>query len=117
MAGAISNANSIAGEVVMNKFHVYLVTNLHNGKKYVGITTRSVRTRWSGHLAATRFGSQQTLHRAIRKYKEDAFIVEHIADATSLEHLRDAERALIAQYATFGRKCYNSTVGGEGCFG
>ena len=49
---------------------VYLITNTVNGKVYVGQTINGLSKRWKGHKNDVRNGSQNPLHRAIRKYGE-----------------------------------------------
>lgn len=45
---------------------IYLVTNLLNGKGYVGQTTGSVIERWRDHLYEAKVGHGSVLHKAIR---------------------------------------------------
>jgi hypothetical protein len=78
----------------------YLVTNLHNGKRYVGIIATSGKTinkRWREHCYEASYDSKKLLHRAIRKYGETAFRVEVIACARALADTQAVERVLIAQ--------------------
>jgi GIY-YIG catalytic domain len=46
----------------------YIITNLVNGKRYIGKTVQSLAARWRGHLASVRRGSSCYLRHAIRKY-------------------------------------------------
>jgi group I intron endonuclease len=102
----------------LGAFEVYLITNLVNDKKYVGITTNGVEYRWLSHVYdSNRKSQKKKINRAIRKYGKDSFKVEHIASSISLEDLQQAEIQLIAQYDTRGHKGYNSTYGGEGLWG
>ena len=56
---------------------VYLVTNVRNGKQYVGVTKKGLEKRKREHLwAAPRFQHKMPFHAAIRKYGSDAFIWE-----------------------------------------
>jgi group I intron endonuclease len=98
----------------------YKVTNVANGKAYIGITAGTLRRRWLAHLsdaAAERRGS--LLHRAIRKYGVGAFRIEVLATAVDLRELKVLERALIAAHGTFvtAGRGYNLTAGGEGMLG
>jgi group I intron endonuclease len=56
---------------------IYLITNMVNGKYYVG-QHKSVepQIRWKKHLVSARGGSPYALHSAIRKYGEDNFKIE-----------------------------------------
>lgn len=98
---------------------VYLVTNRKNGKRYVGITTKGKDRRWYEHCWEAQNDSNQALHRAIRKHGEQAFSIEEIDQAETLEVLREKERHHIARLATHTThgKGYNMTLGGEGVFG
>lgn len=96
-------------------FCAYLVTCSANGKQYVGITTRSVSTRWKQHVTQ-RNHSKGRLARAIIRYGIAAFTVEEIACAKSLADLQILECILIEQYGTY-RVGYNLTLGGEGGHG
>lgn len=97
-------------------FLAYLVTNTVNGKRYVGITTKTIATRWASHKKGARDGIRFPLPSAIRKHGPDAFTVEPIACAQSWEDLCSVERALIAQWGTFWSdgNGYNATRGGDG---
>lgn len=95
----------------------YLVTNKVNGKRYIGISSVSLKRRWYHHLTLARCGKRKSLmHLAIKKHGPDNFSIEEIACAKSWEDLLEAEQVLIAQYGTFygdGRG-YNMTRGGDG---
>jgi group I intron endonuclease len=96
---------------------VYIVTNLTNGKKYVGATTRGIAQRWAEHKSVARTKNFKTaLHRAIKKYGPESFTIEVAGIATSWEALCALERQLIKEHNTV-RKGYNSTAGGEGTIG
>jgi group I intron endonuclease len=96
-------------------FTVYLITCVKNGKRYIGVTGAATRKRWLEHCAdAMGRNSQTKLHRAIRKYGEEAFTVTEIASAKAWHDACVVERALIASHAAFGRYGYNSTAGGDG---
>lgn len=97
------------------RFHIYKITNLVNGRAYIGVTTATVKFRWESHIRATRKarGSKQVITRAIMKYGPDAFVVEHIASARNKEDMLATERLLIVQEGTKGPAGYNSTDGGD----
>lgn len=97
---------------------LYLIYNLANHKVYVGKTEKSLISRWQRHLGYARLGSPFFLHRAIRKYGEDSFIMLKLDIAQSAEELNKKEINMIselcAQNPKFG---YNMTAGGEGQIG
>ena len=71
---------------------VYKVTNLRDGKCYVGQTINKPEYRWSAHLSIPSYGFISLLQRAIRKYGKDAFNFEvlcHAKDRAALNELED----------------------------
>lgn len=96
----------------------YLATNIITGRRYVGITTQSLRRRWAHHLRQAARGSKscRMLGASIRRHGAEAFTVEEIASARTREDLRDLERALIVQWGTLAPAGYNLTAGGDGGF-
>lgn len=61
-------------------FTLYLITNVANGKRYVGQTKDSVASRWSKHLycARTGVGGCVKLRKAMRKYGVGAFNIRPV---------------------------------------
>ncbi len=106
------------GDGRSRQYIAYRVTNLVNGKVYIGITTAKLPNRWRGHVRAAEVGSKLSLPRAVRKYGTPAFLVEHIASARNQGDLNDLERILIRQHGSnkpdYG---YNRTLGGGGVSG
>jgi group I intron endonuclease len=98
----------------MSVLAVYIVTNIANGKQYVGITT-NLKRRWHQHLSAN--GSAPALHAAIKKYGPEGFALSHICDAFDFDAACDIERNLIQQHNTKAPNGYNLTDGGEGVVG
>lgn len=93
---------------------IYCITNIVSGKRYIGQTIHSIKTRWSYHLRATRNNSRCNLHCAIRKYGAAAFKIEQIAFAETLKDLNEKETYYIAKLGTLAPNGYNLTTGGEG---
>ncbi len=93
---------------------VYIVTNVMNGKQYVGLT-KSLEKRWDAHRRSN--GSAPALHAAIKKYGKEAFVFTHVCDAFDFEAAQDIERMLIVQHNTKAPNGYNLTDGGEGVKG
>lgn len=96
---------------------VYCAQNTLTGKRYIGITTVSLGARWRQHLGAAKGGKTTPLHRAIRKYGAEAFVVEVIAElapGTDRRELFQLERDLIASEGTMAPAGYNVCPGGEG---
>lgn len=97
---------------------IYLITNTKNGKKYVGITRRSISERWAEHLEESRRGrSKRALTMALRKYGQDSFLIEQIGEAENWDSLCAAEVELIESIGTKAPNGYNMTDGGDGSIG
>lgn len=95
--------------------YVYRITNLRNGKIYIGVTKCSVAKRWREHRSGAKRGVAGLLYDAMRKYGTEGFRIEVVYEASSLEEMLMVERGLIAQYGAINRKIgYNLTSGGEG---
>jgi group I intron endonuclease len=95
--------------------YVYLVTNLVNGKKYVGCTKVSIKRRWAQHRSAAIKGSTLLIHRAIRKYGESVFKIEQleVLDGGHAD-LMAAEIRHIDFHNCVVPNGYNLTMGGDG---
>ena len=91
--------------------YIYLITNLVNDKKYVGLTTRHAEERFKEHCHA-----DSHLGRAIRKYGKSSFELEIIDEANDQQELADKEMYWIKFYETYSKRGYNQTVGGFGIF-
>ena len=69
----------------LGKTGVYCITNLINGKLYIGSTRDSFRSRWKGHIKLLRKGNHPNTHlqQSFIKYGEDNFefsILEVVSD-------------------------------------
>jgi len=81
-----------------DRFICYLVTNKVNGKKYVGITTKYLSTRWASHVHLAKHNPDRSkLARAIADLGSDAFEVQHFASARTLSDLRALEQIVVVQ--------------------
>src|ERR1039458_1293248 len=101
-------------------FYLYLATCLVTGDRYVGRTTQTIARRWSRHKADARSTSQTHLHRAMRKYGVENFIIEPLIlfdeDFSSEPELNAAEIRMI-RLLRINCTLYNLTDGGEGTTG
>lgn len=95
---------------------VYLITNTTNGQKYVGLTTGSIRKRWNEHKCAAKYDAIRPLYRAMRKHGVEAFTIEVLATADTLDDLKRLECSFIHELRTFAPHGggYNLTLGGDG---
>jgi len=90
---------------------VYLVTNLINGKQYVGQTVKKLNLRWNEHTSCKSNGA---LHKAIRKHKKENFVVSVLHECVTKEEMDFVEIFYISLLNTRAHNGYNLTEGGEG---
>jgi len=46
----------------LNKIGIYSITNIENGKKYVGSTAKSFKSRWKKHITSLKNGGHASHH-------------------------------------------------------
>lgn len=101
-----------------NIHYIYAITNLVNGKKYIGYTKRPPEQRWMEHLsvcARKDEKSMYSIHRAIVKYGVDNFRFDVLFCSLDADYtLNEAEQYFISEYKTIIKECgYNLTSGGD----
>lgn len=82
-----------------------------SGKSYVGVTTKTISERMSGHRCHANGGRQHIVSRAWRKHGEPTVTVLAIASG---DFLLEIERKAIFVYDTLSPNGYNATFGGDG---
>ena len=95
--------------------YIYKVTNSINNKIYIGQTRRTIPIRWQEHIRDSFHQSRSytsILHYAIRKYGEQAFIVEEVEQCDN-EILNEREIFWINYYDSCNGG-YNISHGGNG---
>lgn len=92
---------------------IYAITNLVNGKQYVGLTTTSLEERWKRHLEQVPRKNASLIHKAIAEFGKDSFTLEQLDNASSIKELRLKEREWILKLNTLAPNGYNVTLGGE----
>lgn len=97
-------------------YSVYRLVCTVNGKKYIGMTSRTPDERFKDHCWCSHGKTRSfPLVNAIRKYGASAFRVETLASGLEKEQAAQLERQLIAQEKTRCREHgYNVAPGGEG---
>jgi group I intron endonuclease len=94
----------------IKRIAIYVITNIVNGKQYVGLTN-NLSKRWSAHRKAE--GRCPALHNAIKKYGIDSFVFTHLMDVFNLEHAKEIECQLIVEKGCKFPNGYNISDGGE----
>lgn len=91
---------------------VYLATNLINGKRYIGVTTRPLDIRAREHIRPSR-STRSKLGAAIKAYGRDMFRFTTIKTCADFDEAKSEERRLVALW----QPEYNMTAGGDGVLG
>lgn len=102
--------------------YIYKITNKLNNKVYIGQTRYFIQHRWEQHVYSSLSNPNNCeynflLHKAIRKYGKENFLIEQIECIINEEETNLKERYWIKYYNScvlndgYG---YNMTYGGEG---
>lgn len=93
---------------------IYIITNMINGKQYVGQSVCGYKERFRTHCFLEK-GYKQTIptnvDRAIKKYGSNNFKVE-LLEQVAFKDRNEKEKYYIAKYDTYNNG-YNATVGGD----
>lgn len=97
-------------------YSIYRLTNLLNGKKYIGMTKRDCELRLQEHIhEGIRGVSQFPIHQAIRKYGEGNFLFEVLLQTKQRKHIKQLEIDMIVENKShITQHGYNKTWGGDG---
>lgn len=99
---------------------VYVIENVVNHKRYVGLTTKHVHVRFEQHIKASRKPKcKYAIQRAIQKYGASNFSISILETCNSISTLRESEKRWIAMLNTHIKNGngYNMTSGGDGVLG
>lgn len=91
--------------------HIYLITNLLNGKQYVGQTRQALRRRFRSHYTDQHAG-QTAIGRALRKYGHNNFEIKLLVTCATQEQANEAEQSWIECLGTISPNGYNLRQGG-----
>ena len=100
-------------------FTIYCYTNKINGKKYIGITSRSMKERENSHIYETKEMRSKNFpfKRALMKYGIENFNLEILEQVETKEEACQKEIFYIKKYKTYYKfsnsNGYNATIGGE----
>lgn len=88
-------------------FYLYKITNLINGKFYIGVHSTK-------HIDDEYMGSGKNLKKAIQKYGINNFLKEIILTFESAEEMFNAEKEIVNEEFVKRRDTYNIKLGGLG---
>ena len=99
---------------------LYTITNLVDGKIYIGISF-NIKSRWASHLRTCKNEQVQhsgrrkkILYHAMRKHGIENFSFQVIQKFSKRSEASQAEKFWIAEMKNLGYQLYNCTSGGEG---
>lgn len=90
--------------------YIYKISNLINGKVYIGQTSLTPELRFNKHKKCYKSNSCPKLYNAMRKYGKENFIVETICETNT----PDEDEKYWIQYYKSVENGYNITYGGDG---
>lgn len=86
------------------------------GKRYIGLTKKSLKIRKSHHFVQASKDSPFHFHRGLRKHGGDSFIWEVIGVSPYRKSAEILEKLFIQKFDSF-KNGYNMTLGGDGSLG
>ena len=94
--------------------YIYKITNLINGKVYIGKTLDTIEKRWKDHKkdSIRPRCEKRPLYSAMNKYGVENFTIEEVEECSEKE-LSEREKYWIEFYHSF-HDGYNATTGGDG---
>ena len=97
------------------KYFVYKITNIINGKSYIGFTSKNPpEKRWKEHVCSQ---SRYPINKALKKYSKENFEFTILSLNYNYNKALKEEIKFISKYNTIVPNGYNVTIGGEGVTG
>lgn len=92
--------------------YIYLITNLINGKQYIGQTVRTIKIRFGCHCSS----KDPVISKAIKKYGIENFITQELAIAYNQKELDFLEGLYMSWFETLTPNGYNiiKIINGKG---
>jgi len=86
----------------MKRWTIYCHTHIESGRRYVGLTSRTMERRWSQHVTQSKSSKSGRWHfpNAIRKYGPDAFEHKILETCDSLELANEREKHWVKEFDT-----------------
>lgn len=96
--------------------YIYCITNLINGKQYVGKTMHTIDKRFQEHCRDSRKArcKNRPIYNAIKKYGIENFKIEVLEYVENNYILEEKEIYWIKKLDTYGKNGYNASKGGDG---
>ncbi len=94
------------------KHSIYQITNIVNGKIYIGYTSAGLARRKIAHRYDCKKYTHLKLYRAFEKYGWDNFDWVVIYESLEKDHCLDMERYFISQFSSISNG-YNTVAGGQ----
>jgi len=90
---------------------IYKAENIHNGKVYIGATSKNLEARKKDHLKKSKKGKCYAFQNAISTYGAEAFTWSQMETASSTDELAKMEKSYVLEYNS-KEEGYNSDSGG-----
>lgn len=92
---------------------IYKITNIYNGRVYVGQTVCTLAKRWNEHATSKK---NSALYNAFRKYGRENMKIEVVCSAIDPCYLNELEQHFIKYYNSLSPHGYNHTSGGDSAY-